>query len=161
ELQAHKHQDAARKIFVHCLAHAPQVHQRERALYQLSTPLAAGSLEFLISGLSDSGERVRKLALLRLEEARAPDVLPVLMNAYKAPNSGARPAPLRLIHDRDPAAGKSLLPEAAESAQPELKLTALDLQGKLDDPALEPQCLKLAREGNELIKPIAVKGLLL
>ncbi|HVR75522.1 MAG TPA: hypothetical protein VMT52_14395 [Planctomycetota bacterium] len=156
--------DAAAKIYRKALVEAPLDHQRERALFQLASKApgdAAAGMEVVITGLADPAERVRALALARIDELQGPEVLSRLTNAYPEAGPELRASLLRAIASKSPEAARPLLEGARDSSHEELKVTALDIEGKLEDPALEPLYLKLAGDGSPGIRPVAMKGYLL
>lgn len=155
-LHAAGHLEEARRVYVAVLADAPVAHQRERALYRASAD--PRDLQALLAGLSDPASRVRDLALSRLSSLGGKDLLETLLKAYDRAGFEGRVALLRVISERDPSAAEPLLAEAVRSDQPELRLTALDIQDKLDDPSLEATYLEVAKQGSPLVRPVALKG---
>lgn len=149
----------ARAIYVAALRDAPAEHQRERALYRLT--LGGGDLAAILAGLSDPGERVRALALRQMEGMRSEAVLDTLLKAYGQGNAEGKTVLLRVIADRSKEAAAPLLEEAVRGSSPELKLTALDIQGRLDAPELEATYLQVAQTGSPSVRPVALKGYLI
>jgi HEAT repeat protein len=152
----------AGKIYLQALSGAPLDHQRERGLFRLASAGSAGNpLDALLLGLGDPGERVRKLALLRLGEMKGPEVLEGLTKAYQSSKPERQAAILSVLAAKNSSGVKPLIDEAAKSPQIDLKITALDLAGQLENLELEPTYLRAAQDASAQTKPIAVKGILL
>jgi hypothetical protein len=149
----------ARKAYGWVLASAPLEHQRERAILALSSE-PFGSIDALVAGLSDAGERVRRSALRRLSEMKDSAATEALRKAYGEGRPEARPAILRALAAKDAALAEPLIREAAAGRDPELRITALDIQGALGDPAMEPVYLEVVRSGSPSVRPIALRGYL-
>ena len=153
--------EPALKIYRDTLVNAPADAQRERALFQLTSEGRPAVLEAALTGLADSADSVRNVALVRLAAMQNPEVFAALRKAYADAKANARPTILRAMHDRDASAAAPLVQEAASSQNVELKITALDLLAKLDDPTMESDYLKVAESGAAGVRPIAVRGYLL
>jgi HEAT repeat protein len=153
--------EAAREMHRVALRDAPIDYQREQALYRLCPPGDEQALEILLVGLRDESSRVRRLALSRLALLEGPGVGEALRRAYEESTDAQRPALLQALAERDAALAGPLLERAAASRDIELKITALDLAGKLDDPAMEKAYVEAAQSGSALIRPRALKGYLL
>lgn len=158
ELEARELRREASALYALASRGAPLDHQRERALFRLSE--GGRGTESLIAALGDEAERVRAFALARLRE-RGAEVAPAVRKAYDEAPRAARPALLRLLAERDPAGAEALLAEASASPDAELKLAALDVRGKLDDPSMEGSYLEIARGGSPSARPVALRGYLL
>lgn len=158
ELQARELRREASALYALASRSAPLDHQRERALFRLSE--GGRGAESLIAALGDEAERVRAFALGRLRE-RGAEVAPALRRAYDEAPRAARPALLRLLAERDPTGAEPLLAEASASPDAELKLAALDVRGKLDDPSMEGTYVEIARGGSPSARPVALRGYLL
>lgn len=143
------------------LSDAPLGHQRERALLRLAPRGSAEALDELLASLADPAERVWKLALERLAGMQGGDVYPRLQAAYQEAPAKAKPILLRGLAESNREATQAIAEDASRTSSAELKLTALDILGRLDDPDLAPLLHELARSGSSQIKPTAVKGQLL
>jgi HEAT repeat protein len=148
-------------IYRRVLAAAKSEHLREQALHGACPAGARENLELLVASLGDSSRRVRRLASSRLSSLEGADVLAAIEKAYRGGAREARPALLRALAERQRDAAGPLLEEAAASADAALKVTALDISGKLDQPELESIYLDLAQKGPEAVRGVAVRGLLL
>jgi HEAT repeat protein len=148
----------AAAIYRAVLAKAPLDHHREHALGALCPEGKMEGLSLLMAGLVDSSRRVRALSAVRLDALKGPEVLEALSKTYDSSKGEERPAILRAIAERDSAAAKPFLEKASNDANVELKITALDLLNRLDDPALEDVYRRTAESGPEWIRPTAVKG---
>jgi HEAT repeat protein len=152
---------SARQIYERVLAAASLDHQRERALGASCPPGDAGRLPALVAALGDRSARVRVVAASRIAELKGPEVLAALVAAFDGARGAARPHLLRAIADRDASAAKPVLERAASEGEPELRIAALDLLGRLDDPAMEASYLRAAESGPDWLKSTALKGYLL
>ncbi len=156
-----KDASAASAIYRFALAKAPADHQRERALFRLLDAAPQGGIDVLLSGLGDPAPRVSKLALARLDGMKGPEVAAILKRAYDEAKPESRPVLLRALHAKDSAVAAPLVEAAVSSSQSELKVTALDLSGKLENLDLEPLYLEVAEKGSAALKPVGMKGLLI
>ncbi len=148
-------------IYRRAFAEAPLEHQRERALASACPPGSAASLPLLIAGTADASRRIRRTAIHRLEELKGPEVLAAIVKAYETAAAGGKPFLLQAIAARDAAAAKPILERASGDPNVDLKIAALDLLDKLDDPKLEPVYLRVAESGQDWLRPVAIKGYLL
>jgi HEAT repeat protein len=151
--------EEAHKAYGLVLSSAPLENQRERALLQLAAKPFA-SMDALLAGLADPGERVRRAAITMLLAMEGSEAVHALAKAYADGKPEARPAILRALAGKDAAAAEPLLRDASASTSAELKITALDIRGALADPGMESTYLQAAREGSSAIRPVAVRGYL-
>lgn len=150
----------AREVYLSALRGAPADYQRERALHRLAPEGAAEVVDVLIAGLGDESPRVRGLALRRLELLEGARVLAALKRAYEEARDENRAFLLRALADRDREAARAFVDRAAASSNLELKIVALDLSGKLRDPSLAGEYVRLAQSGSAVVRPVALKGYL-
>ncbi len=152
---------AAGAIYREVMAKASTDYLRERALGALCRPGEMEGLTLLIAGLSDSSYRVRRMAALRIESLKGPEILAALREAYRSAKTTERPGLLRVIAERDSEGAKPFIQYASASENVELKITALDLLDSLDNPAMENDYRQAAESGPEWIKAAAIKGYLI
>src|SRR5262249_45316391 len=117
-------------------------------------------MRMLTAALTDRSVRVRRLAASRLDALQGPEALQELRKAYDA-DEAARPALLRAIAERDRDPAKPLPEKAAADPIDGLRITALDVLGRLDDPSLEETYRRNAESGPDWLRPTALKGYLL
>lgn len=152
--------ELAREMHAFVLKTAPAEASRERALLRLCPPGDPSNVGQLLVGLGDPSTRVRRSAMRVLTTLEGPEVATALQRGYEEAAPSGRPIILRAIAERDRSAAEPLLEAAAAGESAELKITALDILGKLDDPSLERVYLRVAREGSEHIRPVAARGCL-
>lgn len=155
------HAEEARIMYLHALRQAPLGFQRRRALHRLAPGGDIEAVYALLIGLADSSEAVRRLALRRLADLKGPGVVGALRRGYDEAEGDNRAILLRALAERDLAAAKPLIERAAASENVGLKVVARDLQGRLDDPALEETYVRAARGDSDLVRLAALKGYLL
>ena len=134
--------------------------QRERALHQLAPKGDVRGLTRLLAALDDPAERVRRLALRRVASLPGAGVTASLLRSYEESDPGNRPVLLRALAARDRSAAERSIELAAESEDAELRITALDLLDRLDQPDLEGQFLEVAQNGSAALRPVALRGYL-
>ncbi len=159
-LAALKNSDGDSAMYRFALTNAPADHQRERALLRLCEDSPQGGVEAVLTGLGDPAPRVLNLALARLEGLKGSEVAPTLKRVYEEAKPESRPVLLRALHTKDPAMAMPLIEAAASASEAGLKITALDLAGRLENVALEPLYLEVAEKGSPALKPVGMKGLL-
>ena len=152
--------DLTESIYREVLTTSPADYQRERALHRLAPAGNADNLESLLTSLSDRAARVRALAVRRLSKLEGKQVTDRLRAAYASAVGEKRAFLLRAIASRDPENAGLLIKSASSSADPEIKITALDLQDQLLKPGLESTYLDVARTGSASVRPTALKAYL-
>jgi HEAT repeat protein len=151
---------SAKGVYAEVLAKSALDYQREHALAHLCPAGKVDSMPLLAAALADPSPRLRRLATARIEAMPGPEALAAIRKAYDGAKGADRAAILRAIEARDAAEAKALAEKVAADPQPEVKLVALDILGRLDDPALADVCLRSAESGPEWIRPTAMKGYL-
>jgi len=124
--------DQGRAMYLDALARAPHDFQRERALHRLCPEGNDSGIEALFTGLTDSAERVRRLALGRLAALRGSKASAALEKGYEEAPAATRPILLRALAERERDAAAEHIRRAIESDDAELGITARDLAGELD-----------------------------
>jgi HEAT repeat protein len=152
---------AAQAIYRRAIAEGPAGYQREHALGAACPPGSKEPLSLILAALTDKAPGVRRTAGLLLSELKGAEVSVALEKAYQESKGADRPYLLMALAQRDGAAARPYLERAGADESPELKIAALDLMDKLDDPRLEPVYLKSAESGEDWLKPIALKGYLI
>ncbi len=152
--------ETAVALFRRALAKAPDGYLREHALLGVCPPGSLENVDVLIEALADPSIRVRRVAQRQLAALEGGEVLEKLTGAYRSVAREARPALLRTLAERDRDATTQLLADAAESPDAALRITALDILDRLEQPELEATYFELAEKGHETIRPTAVKGYL-
>ncbi len=155
------HASQAEAIYRRAFAEAPLEHQRERALVAACPPASMASLPLLVAGTGNGSHRIRRAAINRLDELKGPEVFTALEKAYASSAAGGKPFLLQALAARDAAAAKPIIERASGDSNVDLKIAALDLLDKLDDPKLEPVYLRVAESGQDWLRPVAIKGYLL
>jgi HEAT repeat protein len=152
--------EAAVAIFRKVLGKAPDGYLREHALLGLCPAGSAENVEQLLASLSDPSRRVQRLALRHVAMLEGSSVGPQIREAYSSAAPEIRPALLRALATVDPKGADELLKHAATANDSSLKITALDVTGKLDQPDLTTTYLELAETGSPAIRAVAIKGYL-
>ena len=152
--------EAALPIFRLVLGHAPAGYLREHALLGLCPPGSVENVDTLLASLNDKSRRVHRLAVRRISMLEVAEVAPKIRSVYETASAEARPALLRALASTDPGGAPNELKQAAVSANPSLKITALDVTNKLDQPTLTKTYRNLATSGARAIQKVAIKGYL-
>ncbi len=150
----------AAPLYRRALADAPHDYQREHALHRACPEGSLKSLNLLVASLGDASARVRKLATRRLRGLGGVGVVPALKKAYDDAPRALRSAVLLAMAKRDAKASRPLAEEAAEASDPALRVAALSILGRLNDPELEDTLLKVAGDGPAAVRSIAIDGVL-
>lgn len=149
------------KMYSFVVANAPAGFHRERALHRLCPVGDDSSVDQLISGLDDSSNRVRRLAIRRLAALQGPTVSAALVRGFEGAKATSRPILLRALAERDAVAAKPLIARAARSEDVELKIVGLDLTDALATLDMESKYLEVAQSGSDGVRTTAVKGYVL
>lgn len=157
-LKARVDPEKAQGIYRQVAAEAAHDYLIEHAMVGACPPGSTENIALLITSISSPHKRVRRRANRLMKHLQGTEVLAALKKAYETSSKDARPSILHAMAMRDQSSVKDLIMEASQSSDHALKITALSLQGKLDQPDLEPVFLKLAEKGTDSVRPIAVRG---
>jgi len=155
---AAKDSAAALDIYKNVLAGTPDAHSRSAALIGLGKAGGVEIVPLVLPAMSDESNQVRAGAMECLVGLKGDAASRALMDAYKTARPDSRAALLRVLSARQPASLDDFLKAAAKDENAEVKVTACELLGKLDDPALEPALLEAAERGSPQIKPVALRA---
>ena len=151
---------SARRMYRFALATASADYQRERALRRLSEGPPNEQLELLIASLNDESRRVREFALGTLTSIEGAEATQAVLRAYSQSEGSVKATLLRAIAARNTALATPLLGVASRAGDDEVKITALDILGKLDDPEMAETYERVARSGSRVVRTAAVNGYL-
>ena len=150
---------SARKIYEEVLAHGDEA-RRYTALFALYSSGAATDNAILLKSLDDASPRLRALALELLVGLKGDAVNGALFERMAAAKGAQRAAYLRALEARKaPGVDKSLA-EALTDADLDVRVTALELAGKLSDGSNEPVLIDALEKGAGAVKATAAKACL-
>ena len=143
----------ARNIYVHALQAASNPSRRCAALVGIAAVGTAADVSAVLPFVSDPDPLVRHSAAQCLAGMADEKVAPALAEAMKGSPPPVRAAVLRVLALR-----KDVGPIEAARQDPdaEVRVTAAELLGRLDDPGLEGTLLEAAEKGSDAIHPIAL-----
>jgi FOG: HEAT repeat len=150
----------ATQAFEQALKLARTEHEKCAALIGLGKTGSAKALPILVDAL-DAGEvTIRSAAAEALIAYRHPDASRGFSQMFQRANPAEKAQLLKvLVARREPFVGK-LLQQSANSPTVELRLTALELMGQIDDPNLERTLWEFALKGDEKTKTVALRSYL-
>ncbi|MGQ9591358.1 MAG: HEAT repeat domain-containing protein, partial [Planctomycetota bacterium] len=152
--------EIARRIYQSVLAHAEDDGPRAAALAALAASDAQRSLGILAEALGDPSERVRDLALELLERLGSAEADRALLDRFERAEGPARASLLRVLAKRRVAGVERWIQEALRSDDVDLRVTALELDGKLSDPANETALLEAFEKGSPAVRVAAFRAYL-
>jgi len=152
--------DTALEIYGKILQAAPTEQHRCAALLGWGRIGRPETIPRLLPYLAEADLRVRAAAQEALQNLPAAEVNLALHQALPTAEPAVKAALLRVLVARQDPNVAPLLQAATQDASAEVRVTAFDLLGQVDDPALEPTLLEAAERGSELVKPVALAGCL-
>ena len=157
-----KAKDAAlsKSLHTQALEKASLDSQREHAFGALVASGDESALPLISRGLTDNASRVRRVAAQRLAELGGASVVPAMVRLYDDARGPQKALLLRAISGRDAEAARPHLERAAREGSGELRITALDLLGKMDEPRMEAEYLRAAESGPEWLRQSGLRGYL-
>lgn len=159
-LATHGDAEIARRIYQSVLEHAEDEAPRAAALAALAGADPQRSLGALADALGDPSERVRELALELLENLGGADADRALLERFERAEGPARASLLRALAKRKAPGAERRIQEALRSDDVDLRVTALELEGKLADPANEPTLLGALEKGSPAVRAAAFRAYL-
>jgi len=155
-----KQTSPATQAFEQALKLARTEHEKCAALIGLGKTGSAKVLPILVDAL-DAGEvTIRSAAIEALIAYRHPEASRGFSQMFQRANPTEKSQLLKvLVARREPFVGK-LLQQSANSPVAELRLTALELMGQIDDPNLERTLWEFALKGDEKTKAVALRSYL-
>ncbi len=150
----------ATQAFEQALKLARTEHEKCAALIGLGKTGSAKALPILVDALDASEVTIRSAAVEALVAYRHPDASRGFSQMFQRANPIEKAQLLRvLVARREPFVGK-LLQQSANSPIVDLRLTALELMGQIDDPNLERTLWEFALKGDEKTKVVALRSFL-
>ena len=150
----------ATQAFEQALKLAKTEHEKCAALIGLGKTGSAKALPILVDALDASEITVRSAATEALIAYRHPDASQGFSQMFQRANPVEKAQLLKvLVARREPFVGK-LLQQSANSPVAELRFTALELMGQIDDPNLERTLWEFALKGDEKTKAVALRSYL-
>jgi HEAT repeat protein len=143
----------ARNVYVHALQTAAGPAQRCAALLGVGAVGTAADVAAVLPFVADADPLVRHSAAQCLAGMQDEKTGAALADAMKASPPPVRAAVLRVLALR-----KDVGPIEAATQDPdaEVRVTAAELLGRLDDPGLEGALLEAAEKGSDAIHPVAL-----
>jgi len=151
--------DAAVEVYERILGEARSEHLECAAIVGLGR-LGPRSLSWLVPQLSDDRVAIRAVARDALVSMPGDGVNGRLEGELATATPPVRAMLLRVLAAREAPNAPKLLKEAAKDENAEVRVTAYDLIGGLDDPALEAALLEAAEWGSAAIKEVALASYL-
>ena len=155
-----KQTSSATQAFEQALKLARTEHEKCAALIGLGKTGSMKALPILVDAL-DAGEvTIRSAAIEALIAYRHSEASRGFSQMFQRANPTEKSQLLKvLVARREPFVGK-LLQQSANSPVAELRLTALELMGQIDDPNLERTLWEFALKGDEKTKAVALRSYL-
>jgi len=119
---------------------------------------ATGSVDELISFLTDPSPAVRETALRGLVAMPAPDTTQTVVSKLRRARPPVKSALLRVLAARGGPESEAAIRDALADRSAEVRVTALELSGQIGDFSAEPTLLEAARTGSEIVKPAALRA---
>jgi len=160
ELARRKKIAAARRIYEDGLAKATSEHARSLALIGLGRVGNAASVGKVLVCLGEPDPKLRASAIACLVELADPQAGKIMRAELAKAEPLVKAGLLRALAVREGPKATALLKAAAKDPSAEVRVTACELLGELDDPALAPTLLEAAEKGSDLIKPVALRSYL-
>jgi len=114
--------------------------------------------DILVGALADPSATVREAAKQGLVDLAGDAIDSHLVGKLDGSAPPARASILRILSARKAPQAAALVKDASRAADPEVRVTALDLLGGLDDPALEPILLEAAEKGSPQVVSVALRS---
>ena len=150
----------ATQAFEQALKLARTEHEKCAALIGLGKTGSAKALPILVDALDASEVTIRSAAAEALIAYRHPDASRGFSQMFQRANPTEKAQLLRVfVTRREPFVGK-LLQQSANSPVAELRMTALELMGQIDDPNLERTLWEFSLKGDEKTKAVALRSYL-
>lgn len=151
---------AAARIYREVLQGARSDGARCAALVGLGRTGGDETFNVLLGSLADPSVRVSSSAANALIEMKDKDADTRLIESALSAGPRTKAMLLRVVAARSEKAPATqhLLKEAARDPNAEVRVTALDLLGGLDDPELESTLLEAAEKGSPQIRPVALRS---
>lgn len=156
DLRAAGNEDSARKIYQEVLASAGGDAARYAALHALFGKKIGAEVSVLLSALDDASPRVGGLALDLLTALEGGEIDRALAARYETRGASGKPALLRALEARKAPGVEDRLAAALAGTDIDLKVTALDLSGKLEDPSSEAALVAALEKGSASVKDLAL-----
>ncbi|HZN59072.1 MAG TPA: hypothetical protein VFD71_13420 [Planctomycetota bacterium] len=159
DLQASGERAAAEAIYDDVLRNADET-RRYAALYAIyGVPDATRQDPArLLAALEDASPRVRTLALELLTLQTADNLDALVAERFRAARGARRAALLRVLVARKAAGVEDRLREALADGDLDVKVTAFELSGKLDDADSEPFLFEALEKSSVQVKTIAARA---
>jgi len=141
------------------LERAKAEHLRCAALIGLGSAGPAG-VDVLLASLADASIVIRRAAVESLVSMRGTGINEALVKTFKTGPVGTRAKVLRILAARKAPQADALIRQACKDPVAELRVTAFDLLGRLEDPKLVPTLLEAARTGSGRTKTLALSAYL-
>jgi HEAT repeat protein len=148
---------AARRVYASVLS-GKDATRRYAALYAMYRDGEERDAAPLVAALDDSSPRLRGLALELLSAWKGDDIHAVLASRFQSAKGSQKAAYLRALGARKAANVEKLIEEAARDPDVDVRVTALELGGKLRDASSEPLLLEALAKGSPAVKDIAARA---
>jgi len=148
----------ALKVYTRALPAAPQGHSRVAALLGVAKVGSPDLVKVILPYAADPDPAVREVAAACLAQLPGAEVSTEIAAAMKNAEPKLKGALLRLLAQRKEPTATAAIEEAAKDPNLEIRVTALYLLDRLNDPALEPTLLDAATKGSDLIHPVALEA---
>lgn len=153
-------ENLARRIYGSIFQHGEDDGPRHAALFALAGADPRENLQRLMDALGDDSARIRALALELLDTVEGADVNRALASGLSEAKGRRKAALLRLLAGRKVPGAEARVREALSDPDIDVKVTALDLAGKLGDPSAEPALLEAVEKGSPAVRAVAVRAYL-
>ncbi|MCS7185757.1 MAG: HEAT repeat domain-containing protein [Armatimonadetes bacterium] len=155
-----KQTSSAVTAFEHALKLAKTEHEKCAALIGLGKTGAAKALPILVDALDEPEVTVREAAKEALTAYRHPDSSRGFAQMFQRANVAERIQLLRVLVERNEPNVTKLLQQSAASQNEELRLTALEQMGRIDDLSLERTLWEAVLKGDVKTKTVALRSYL-
>lgn len=119
---------------------------------------ARGSVDELISFVTDPSPAVRETAVRGLVSMPAPETTQMVVNRLRRARPPVKSALLRVLAARGGPESETAIRNALADRSAEVRVTALELSGQIGDFSAEPTLLEAAQTGSEIVKPTALRA---
>ncbi len=151
---------SARKIYQDVLSTSDEDTRRYAALHSIYSDGSEKDTGALVGAIDDASPRIRSLALELLASLKGDDINKTLLERFTAARGSQKAAFLRVLAARKAPGVERSLDAALGDADVDVKVTALELAGRLSDPANEAILAAALEKGSAPVKDVAAKACL-
>jgi hypothetical protein len=161
DLRAAGNDEAARRIYSGVLRYSGDENPRYAALFALlGKGVTDADFETVMEAAEDSSAKIRRLAMDLLAKSRGADVDKLLVDRLASAQGSKKASLLRVLAERKAAGVDARIQAAIADPDIDVKVTALELSGKLGDPANEGVLLSAFEKASPPVKACALRAYL-